>query len=232
MIQAHYIWSDNVARLHRNFSKFHGGFSKFVFNAHKIEDKHGETAFGNEGWFYSLLLKTKKVVQILEQNRGKHCLILDIDIYIYNEVGLFQFLLERAEHSSFTAMQEDTRNELNGGFLWIRSNEVNRKLFKDTSRILQGYIKLPSPLRQIYLLYKVGLTKLFLADQTLLNQLVMKRKIKVDFISTKYCCWGKNQVEASHLFHHAVCTKNEKEKIDLLTHHLQKFRHINPQNSQ
>ena len=104
MIQAHYIWSDNVARLHRNFSKFHGGFSKFVFNAHKIEDKHGETAFGNEGWFYSLLLKTKKVVQILEQNRGKHCLILDIDIYIYNEMGLFQFLLERAEHSSFTAI--------------------------------------------------------------------------------------------------------------------------------
>lgn len=226
MIHAYYVWSDNVAKLHDQFKAFHKNFSQIQFYPYKLINKWEHTEFGNKEWFHSLWQKTERISHILGQTPNRYSLFIDIDVFIYNEKKLVDFLQKTAQDSTFIAMQEDNRNEINSGFLWIKSTPKNRKLFRDSSRILKWYNKLPSPMHKIYLWMNIRLTKLVLADQTLINDLIIRREIRPSLIGDKNCCWGKNEAKKHHLFHHAVCAKDQEEKISLLQNQYKKFQRL------
>lgn len=229
MIAAHYVYTQEIRKLADQFEEFHGNQNRFVLHSKEVKQPEGAVEFQSDSWYIALQNKIEYCVAVLKKHANDLLLFTDIDIFIYRPDELHDYVLERFENEklSFLAMQEHTSDRHNGGFIFVKATAEILSLYEKTLEVLSFYINhRKRVLNKLLLFCKCGMTTLPYADQTIMDKYLKKSDIRYAYIPNKIGCWGKNPIEKTTLYHHAVCTKNQEEKISLLTQKYEEYLQI------
>ncbi|MDB4161167.1 hypothetical protein N9772_02225 [Bacteroidia bacterium] len=218
-MKLYYIWSSGIEALHHLFQANHKYQDAFEIIDDKIVQLEGESVFKSNVWHNAVLQKTIRDYTALKKNPNKIMVFSDPDICIYDAEKLRAYLENRiaGEDLEFLAMQESHYDVHNGGFLCVRSTKNTLDLYEKSIKVLRYFISARSkPLLKPLLWLKFGIWDLPYLDQTIMNKYLKEGGVNYAYIPGNIGCWGDDVITEDTLFHHAVCTTNQDEKLLLL----------------
>lgn len=218
-MRLYYIWSSGIEELHKLFVSNHSAQNSFEIIADEILQEEGRSVFKSEFWHNAVLKKTIRDYRLLQNAPGEIMVFSDPDVCIYNSQELRAYLEERMENEGldFLAMQESHYDMHNGGFLCVRSTESILEFYKKSIEVLQYFVTTrKKPLINFRLWMKFGIWDLPYLDQTIMNKFLKEGDVKYAYIPGNVGCWADGEITDDTLFHHAVCTTNQEEKLKLL----------------
>ncbi len=157
--------------------------------------------FGTDAWHRAILEKLRFVLRCLQDPEqvaeGEYAVVSDADVQVLRPDRLSLLVDQaRARGLQYYGMRENTADAYNGGFYIVQNTSGVRAFFAD-------------------LIAKVQATRLKYADQELLNELLTKGAHAVEHgkIDGAHCVWGAARPCAEAIFHHAVGTTNNAQKL-------------------
>lgn len=231
MIPTFYVHSENVKLLKQRFEKSMQNQNFFRLDGTQIEIDGDNGNFLTKGWEQAILSKLEINIEKLRQSVGQIVLLTDIDVQIFKPGELHDYVIDRMNKDSLDilGMQEFNYQQVNGGFICIRSSARSIQLFEKTYNFLKHYVQQNTTLGRIYSSLKsCQLLNFKYMDQSVINVLLKReRAIKYDLIREDISCWGPLRVLPSHMFHHAVCATDVEAKLALLDSTLDTFLQFN-----
>lgn len=162
--------------------------------------KTQKDGFQTKIWYYCLKRKIEHLRDTLMilLNKYEYYICSDCDIHFFKNEGSWNELFTCIKSSSkqIYFLREGNTNDVNAGFYVIKNEYV-----LDFVRYLENYI-----LNKNLSEYNIG-------DQNIINR--TKHILSYEYIPTKYTIWGRQfniHNKNNYILHHAVCTKNSKEK--------------------
>lgn len=229
-MKLYYIWSSGIEALHHLFQANHKDQYAFDIIDDKIVQLEGESVYKSDVWHNAVLQKTIRDYNVLKKHPNETMVFSDPDICIYDAPKLKAYLENRMaeENLEFLAMQESYYDAHNGGFLCVKSTKNTRWLYKKSIEVLSYFIRVRSKfLFKPMLWFKYGIWDLPYLDQTIMNKYLKESGINYAYIPGSIGCWADGLLTEDTLFHHAVCTTNQDEKLILLKKKQKEFNNFN-----
>jgi hypothetical protein len=167
-------------------------------------DKDYREGFRSKNWYMNLSEKIRFLsaeIDNIDQGEVICCCDADIQFFKPKELLRLKSFMESSD-LEYTGQRESDKDEFNGGFF----------LLKKTDKILKLLDKINSD----------DLTKYYLAEQDMINNLILQFNIKHRFLSRiKYLhgCMRKNCYVSPNIInkivmHHATCSFNASQKME------------------
>lgn len=221
-----YVWSDNMRELKDRFEQNIQDCDLFEVHSQRITLKTEVHEFGSESWLEAVQSKVSYTREIVDRFKEQIILLSDIDVQFFDAARLLTEAKKRMEESKLHlwAMQEHSSAEINTGVIFLRSTEAIRSFYAEVDEFLKIYSQAGKWKRK-WMAFRLNSTShLKYGDQSVINAMLLKAKFKWGQISSELGCWGDADILQSHLFHHAVCTKNQEEKIQLLDKKFKEYK--------
>lgn len=195
MIPALVVYTDNYVPLLRRWSaSLPAGFRAAP---RRLPIDAPSFGFRTQSWYDAIRLKLEYFADFLtDEPEGQLVMCSDADVYFVRQTDdlarAAQQAFEDAPGLDMWIMQENTRQEVNGGFYFVRNSPRVRQFLREAA----ASTALKTPFAD---------QEFFNADTTLTKQ----------FIPNRFVAWGMEVFDRGQcLLHHAVCCATVDQKID------------------
>lgn len=169
-----------------------------------------EFGFGTDSWYFATGSKIKYLLEVMlsQTDEGDYIIYSDADIQFFQPNRITDLIDQaRQQNLEYYGMRENDSDYYNTGFMIVKNTEGIRNMLEEAAMcILVKKERLP------------------FADQSIINDQLIAKDLRRDFIPKVYTLWGiQDMTDKDPIFHHAICCKTTQQKLNQMIVVLEKY---------